>query len=305
MRVVVAGSSGFVGRKLCPALEEAGHTVLAMTRQPEHYTGAGTAVYGDVHDEDSLRSALAGADAAYYLVHSLGERDFERQDAAAARAFAVAARDAGVRGMVYLGGLGEDSDELSAHLRSRRQVEYVLAAEGVPVTVLRAGIIIGHGGISWEITRQLVENLPVMVTPRWVGTRAQPIAVADVVRYLVAVLGEPAASGRTFEIGGSEVLTYVDMLKRLAVLEGRRLLVIAVPFLSPRLSSQWLSLVTDVDVPTGRALIDSMGNEVVVSGERNGGIREIADFTPMGYDDAALAALRERAMSHRERKERR
>ena len=292
MKVLVAGSSGFVGRRLCPAHQAAGHSVQAMTRHPDTYSGAGTPVYGDVHEADSLAAALAGCDAAYYLVHSLGNADFTRRDADAAREFARAAADAGLGRIIYLGGLGDDGDDLSEHLRSRREVEHLLGSAGVPVTTLRAGIIIGHGGISWEITRQLVEHLPAMITPRWVRTRTQPIAVGDVIRYLVGVLEEPAAEGRTFEVGGPDVLAYVDMLRRVAVIEGRHLWVIPVPLLSPRLSSRWLSLVTDVDVPTGRSLIDSMSNEVVV---RDRSIRELVDFEPMSYDEAVLAALGERA----------
>jgi uncharacterized protein YbjT (DUF2867 family) len=292
MKVLVAGSSGFVGRRLCPALQAAGHSVQAMTRHPDTYSGAGTPVYGDVHEADSLAAALAGCDAAYYLVHSLGDADFTRRDADAAREFAQAAADAGLGRIIYLGGLGDDGDDLSEHLRSRREVEHLLGSAGVPVTTLRAGIIIGHGGISWEITRQLVEHLPAMITPRWVRTRTQPIAVGDVIRYLVGVLEEPAAEGRTFEVGGPDVLAYVDMLRRVAVIEGRHLWVIPVPLLSPRLSSRWLSLVTNVDVPTGRSLIDSMSNEVVV---RDKSIRELVDFEPMSYDEAVLAALGERA----------
>jgi uncharacterized protein YbjT (DUF2867 family) len=292
MKVLVAGSSGFVGRRLCPELEAAGHAVQAMTRHPDTYSGAGTPVYGDVHEAESLSAALASCDAAYYLVHSLGDADFARRDADAARGFARAAADAGLGRIIYLGGLGDDADDLSEHLRSRREVEELLGSTGVPVTTLRAGIIIGHGGISWEITRQLVEHLPAMITPRWVRTRTQPIAVRDVVRYLVGVLEKPEAAGRTFEIGGPDVLAYVDMLRRVAVIEGRSLRIVPVPLLSPRLSSRWLSLVTNVDVPTGRSLVDSMSNEVIV---RDHGIRELVDVEPMSYDDAVLAALGERA----------
>ncbi|SFP21001.1 NAD(P)H-binding protein [Amycolatopsis rubida] len=296
MRVLVAGASGFVGRRLCPALTDAGHDVLAMTRRPEQYRGAGEPIHGDVADIGSLRDALKNVEAAYYLVHSLDSADFQKRDANAARAFARAAAEAGVRRIVYLGGLGDDADSLSAHLASRREVERLLAETGVPVTVLRAGIVIGHGGTSWELTRQLVERLPAMITPRWVGTRTQPIALADVVRYLAGVLEHPETAGRTFDIGGPEVLTYRDMLQRVAVIEGRMLAIVPVPLLTPRLSSYWISLVTDVDATTGRALIDSMGNEVVV---RDDAIRRIVEFEPMSYNDAVLQALGERVRQRR------
>ncbi len=296
MRVLVTGASGFVGGRLAPALEEAGHEVRAMTRHPDRYEGAGTPVAGDVSDESSLRAALDGCDAAYYLVHSLDSPDFQERDANAARSFARAAADAGVGRIVYLGGLGDDSDQLSAHLRSRRQVERLLAEGGVPVTVLRAGIVIGHGGVSWEMTRQLVAHLPAMITPRWVHTRTQPIAVADVVRYLVGVLEAPEAEGRAFDVGGPEVLEYLEMLTRVAEIQGRRLLIVPVPLLTPQLSSRWLALVTDVDVQTGRSLIDSMTNEVVV---KDDAIRRIVPFEPMSYDDAVLTALKERAEARR------
>jgi uncharacterized protein YbjT (DUF2867 family) len=289
--VLVAGASGFVGRRLTKALEDAGHEVRAMTRRPEDYAGPGEPVHGDVHDAPSLPEALKGCAAAYYLVHSLDSPDFERLDAEAARAFGAAAAEAGLEQIVYLGGLGRDGDELSAHLRSRREGERLLGEAGVPVTVVRAGIIVGHGGLSWELTRQLVEHLPAMVTPRWVRTRTQPIAVDDVVRYLVGVLGHPAASGRVFEVGGPEVLQYVTMLKRVAAIENRPLVVVPVPLLTPSLSSLWLSLVTDVDNRSGRNLVDSMTNEVIVEDDS---ILELVPFERTSYDDAVRAALDER-----------
>ncbi len=296
MRVLVAGASGFVGRRLCPALTAAGHDVVAMTRNPASYTGAGTAVRADVHDPGSLGPALAGCESAYYLVHSLSDADFEHKDAAGAAAFGQAAAQAGLRQIVYLGGLGNDSDALSAHLRSRRDVEKLLGSAGVPVTVIRAGIIVGAGGLSWELTIQLVEHLPVMVTPRWVATRTQPIAVDDVVRYLLGVLGLPAAAGNIYKAGGPEVLQYATMLRRVAAIERRPLLIVPVPLLTPALSSLWLTLVTDVDTATGRALVDSMTNEVIV---RDPSLRDLIPFDPMPYDDAVRRALSERSQTKR------
>jgi uncharacterized protein YbjT (DUF2867 family) len=296
MRVLVTGASGFVGSRLCPELEKAGHDVLAMTRNPDRYRGAGQPVRGDVQDADSVAAALHRCDGAYYLVHSLTEKDFESRDAAAGRIFATAAAAAGLQRIVYLGGLGDEADELSAHLRSRREMERLLGATGVPVTSLRAGIIVGHGGISWEMTRQLVEHLPAMITPRWAHTRTQPIAIADVIRYLVGVLEVPEAAGRALDVGGPDILEYVEMMRRVAAIEGRHLLIVPVPLLSPRLSSHWLSLVTSVDLQTGRSLIDSMSNEVIV---RDDTIRRLVPFEPMDYDSAVLAALGERARSRR------
>ncbi len=289
LTVLVTGATGFVGKHLVPELVERGHTVKAMTRRPDEYDGPGQPVAGDVDDRASLTKPLEGVDVAVYLVHSLDDNDFERKDAEAARAFGKAAAATGVKQIVYLGGLGAEDEALSPHLRSRREVESLLGEGGVPVTVLRAAIVVGAGGISWELTRQLVKNLPAMVVPKWVNTRTQPIALADVVRYLAGVIGNEEAFGRVFEIGGPEVLTYLDMLQIAAeVRGGQRKFIIKVPVLSPGLSSYWLALVTDVDVTTGRNLIDSMGTEVVVHDDS---IRELVPFEPMSYADAVRVAL--------------
>ena len=287
--VLVTGATGFVGRRLVSALVDDGHDVRAMTRRPETYDGAGAAVGGDVFDPDSLTDPLADADVAIYLVHSLDDPDFERKDAEAARTFAAAAAKAGVSQIVYLGGLGDDDEDLSPHLRSRREVERLLGETGVPVTVLRAAIVVGAGGISWELTRQLVKNLPAMVVPRWVSTPTQPVALDDVIRYLVGVTALEEARGRVFEIGGPEPMTYLEMLQVASeVISGHRVPIVRVPVLTPRLSSYWLALVTDVDATTGRNLIDSMGTKVVVTDHS---IRELVPGDPLPYDEAVRRAL--------------
>ena len=292
--VLVTGAAGFVGSQLCPALVADGHHVRAMTRRPDAYRGAGRPVAGDVAEPATLEPALAGVDVAYYLVHSLASADFERRDAAAARNFGAAAARAGVEQIIYLGGLGVDRGDLSAHLRSRRDVEQLLGSAGVPVTVLRAAVVVGHGGISWEITRQLVDHLPAMITPKWTRTRTQPIAIDDVVRYLVGVLAHPDARGRVFEIGGPDVLGYIDMLKIAARVQGKRVPTFDVPLLTPRLSSAWLALVTDVDLRTARTLVDSMTNEVIA---RDDSIAAIVPGEPIGYEESVRRALRARAVA--------
>ena len=199
-QVLVTGASGFVGSHLTEALEAQGYSVLAMTRHPDVYSGAGEPIFGDVYEPASLSHALAEADAAYYLVHSLSRPDFVEKDAEAACAFGRAAAEAGLERLIYLGGLGQDDANLSAHLKSRREVEHLLASGGVPVTTLRAAIVIGHGSISWEITR-LVAHLPAMVVPKWATTRTQPIALSDVIRYLIGFLSPGSQEAPSRSVG--------------------------------------------------------------------------------------------------------
>ena len=289
--VLVTGASGFIGAHLAQRLEQAGYRVRAMTRRPERYTGPGEPVAGDVSDPSSLARALTDTDAAYYLVHSLSHDDFEARDAQAARNFAAAAAEAEVGQIIYLGGLGVDGEQLSSHLRSRREVETILSAGSVPVTTLRAAVIIGAGGISWEITRQLVDHLPAMVLPAWADTLTQPIALHDALTYLTGVLDNPAAIGRVFEIGGPEVLSYADMLHRVARLEGRELPAVTTSLLTTQLTSLFLPLVTDVDTAVARTLVDSLSTEVIV---HDHSIQQVVPGPTMTFDEAARDALANR-----------
>ena len=234
---------------------------------------------------------MDGVDVAVYLVHSLGDNDFEKMDAGAAQAFGLAAAASGVRQIVYMGGLGKDDEKLSAHLRSRREVEKLLGTSGVPVTVLRAAIVVGAGGISWEMTRQLVQHLPAMVVPKWADTRTQPVAIDDVVRYLAGVIGVERAFGQVYEIGGADRLTYVEMMQQAAeVINGRRVPIVTVPLLSPRLSSRWIGFVTDVDTTTASNLIDSMSTEVL---QTDYSIQDIVPGEPLTYREAVTRAVAE------------
>jgi uncharacterized protein YbjT (DUF2867 family) len=289
--VLVTGATGFIGSRLVPALLAEGHRVKAMTRRPDDYDGPGDPVEGDVFDPGTLAEPMDGVDVAIYLVHSLDDNDFEHKDAEAAKAFGLAAAASGVRQIVYMGGLGKDDVDLSPHLRSRREVEKLLGRSGVPVTVLRAAIVVGAGGISWEMTRQLIKNLPAMVVPRWADTRTQPIALDDVIRYLVGVTGVEKTYGQVYEIGGADRLTYVQMLQQAAeIINGRRVPIVTVPVLTPRLSSHWIGLVTNVDSTTAGNLIDSMSTEVL---QTDYAIQDIVPGEPMTYQEAVRIAVEE------------
>ena len=295
MRVLVTGATGFVGSRLVEALLDAGHEIRALTRSPDDYDGpeAVEVVGGDVLDRDSLGPALSGIDAAYYLVHSMqsGE-DFKEDDRNAARNFRAAASEAGVERVIYLGGLGDEDDDLSGHLRSRREVEYVLAEGTYDLTTLRAAIIIGSGGASFEIIRQLAVRLPVMITPKWVRTDCQPIAIDDVVAYLVGVLEVPETAGETYDIGGPDVLTYQAIMQRTAELLGHEAFIVPVPVLSPKLSAYWLDLVTDVSHDVAHPLVLGMKNPVVVRESR---IRDLVRIDPTPYEVAVERAVAESA----------
>ena len=264
---LVVGASGYVGGRLAARLLERGQQVRVASRDPrglaERFPGADV-VRMDLLDDTTLPAALQGVQLAYYLAHSMGAggAGFEQRDLLAARAFAAAARVAGVGRIVYLGGLGDPDSRLSTHLASRQQVGAELAAHGVPVTEFRAAVIIGSGSASFELLRSLVEHLPVMITPRWVRTLCQPIAIRDVLEYLVAAGDHPQAG--VVEIGGPDVLSYAEMMRTYARLRGMRRLMIPVPVLTPRLSSYWCNLVTPVPSAIAGPLIEGLRNEVIV-----------------------------------------
>jgi uncharacterized protein YbjT (DUF2867 family) len=282
---------------LIPALLEEGAVVRATSRDPslvaQRYDGT-TTVTSDLLDEESLAPALNDIEVAFYLVHSMKERNYEERDRVSAANFLRAAERAGVRRIVYLSGLGEQSQRLSSHLQSRQKVGSLLASGLIPVSEVRAAIVIGCGSIAFDMLRYLTERLPLMIAPRWLSTRIQPIAESDLVRYLVAE-GSRTDDGAVIEVGGRDVLTYRSMILRYAAIAGLRRKIVSVPVLSPRLSSYWVDLMTPVSTSIARPLIDGLRSEVVVTDYS--ARRRHPHIEPRGYEDAVRAALERQVTS--------
>jgi len=294
IRVLVTGATGYIGGRLVPRLIAAGHTVRVVARDSARLHGRFAQVEiveGDLFDAASIRASLENVDIAYYLVHSMtrGRGDFAENDRKAAAIFAAAACDAGVKRIVYLGGLGVEGQALSHHLRSRHETGAVLRSTGVPVTEFRAAMIVGSGSASFEMMRYLTERLPVMIAPKWVDTPCQPISVRDVLAYLVAELDRPSHDNVVFEIGGADVLSYKQMMVAYARIRGLRRKLIVVPFFTPRLSSGWIHLVTPIPGSVARPLVDGLRNKVVVHDDR--ARRAFPQIVPVGYDLAVHRAL--------------
>ncbi len=293
-RICLTGATGYVGGRLLSILQRDGYQVRCLARRPENLrsrlSGTTEVVPGDLLDRASLAKAMCGQDVAFYLVHSMGSSgDFAEEERQCARNFSEAAREAGIRRIVYLGGLGADAPNASNHLNSRRQVGDILRASGVPVIEFRASIVIGSGGVSFEMVRALVERLPVMITPRWVSVAAQPIAINDLLEYLGRAIKLTTDGHRVFEIGGADVVSYGELMREYARLRGLRRAMLPVPVLTPRLSSLWLGLVTPLYARVGRKLIDSLRNASVVS---DPAASEAFPIRPMGVSDAIAAAMR-------------
>jgi len=292
MRLLVTGATGYVGGRLWRRLEKLGYSVRCAVRDPERLTGRVGAdteiVRGDVLEPATLLAALKGVSAAFYLVHSMGSKQgFEEQDRRGAQNFAAAALEAGVQRIIYLGGLARESDALSPHLRSRHEVGRILRESGIPTIELRASIVLGSGSLSFEMIRALVERLPAMITPKWVAIEAQPIAVDDLLQYLVESLALPAES-RVYEIGGADRASYGDLMVEYARQRGLRRAMIPVPVLTPRLSSLWLGLVTPLYARVGKKLIESIEHPTVV--HDNAAARDFA-VRPRGLSEAIATAL--------------
>jgi uncharacterized protein YbjT (DUF2867 family) len=291
--ILLTGATGYVGGRLLRVLEHQGHRVRCLARRPEFLqpkVSAGTEIVaGDVLDPASLGTALRGVSVAYYLVHSMGSAgSFEENDRQSARNFGAAAKAEGVELIIYLGALGNDGETLSPHLRSRQEVGQILRASGVPVLEFRASIVIGSGSLSFEMIRSLVERLPIMITPKWVSSPAQPIAIDDLLAYLTKALFLPVTANRVYEIGGADQVSYAGIMHAYARQRGMRIRMIPVPVLTPFLSSLWLALVTPLYASIGRKLIESIVHSTVV---RDQSALEMFDVRPVGVDEAVRKAL--------------
>lgn len=293
--VLVLGATGYIGGRLVPRLVLAGHRVRALAREPAKLTGREWSdveiAKGDLLDPVSLKSVLAGIDVVYYLVHSMNSTggDFAERDRIAATNLANAVRSSGVRRIVYLGGLGKKEEAHSPHLRSRHEVGDILRSSGIPVTEFRAAVVVGSGSSSFEMIHHLVNRLPMMICPRWLVVKTQPIAVSDVLRYLIDCLDIPETAGRVIDIGGPDVLTYREMMLTVARALGLRRLLIQVPVLTPRLSSYWVNLVTPIPAHLARSLIESVRHETICE---NDDARRMFAFAPLSFEDAVRTALR-------------
>ena len=288
--ILVTGATGYVGGRLINRLLNENRDVRVLVRNPERLNGRTwkdrvQIATGDVLDQTSLQDALVGIETAYYLVHSmLGQEDFSSADRTGAQNFGMVAHEQGVKRIIYLGGLGDRNTKLSAHLQSRQETGAMLAEYGVPVTEFRAAIIVGSGSLSFEMIRHLTERLPVMVTPRWVNNRIQPIGIKNVLDYLVAALDNQSSHGKIIEIGGKDVLTYKSMMLDYAKARSLKRFIINVPVLTPRLSSYWIHFVTPVSSTIARPLIDGLKTEVVVKDSSAHTI--FPNIHPMDYKSA-------------------
>lgn len=288
MRVAVVGATGTIGRPLVAALAAAGHQVTAISRSGSPVTGAADVLAADAANAEAISVALAGVQVVYHLVHSLGQPDFEATDRAAARAVAAGAAAGGASQVVFLGGLGEEGADLSAHLRSRAETAAILVEGHVPVTTLRAAMIVGAESAAFETILALVDRLPVMICPRWVSVETQPVALVDVVAALVVVCGRELSFGATYDVGGPEVMTYRAMMERTARIRGRKPLLIEVPVLTPWLSSLWLHLVTPANAAVTRPLIEGLRIPTLA---RDDSIWDLVPGSRTGFDDAVRSAL--------------